>query len=115
MRFTKCERSELYLVAVAQKQSGPVWSDRQREHYPSVTHMNNQNLKLAIQKNGRLTKDTLSFLRKSGLEFESSQQKLFSSCRNLPLEILYVRDNDITNYVHTGIVDLWILRHNLIN
>ena len=77
--------------------------------------MNNQNLKLAIQKNGRLTKDTLSFLRKSGLEFESSQQKLFSSCRNLPLEILYVRHNDIPNYVQTGIVDLGIVGQNVIN
>ena len=68
-----------------------------------------KNLKLAIQKEGRLTEETLEFLRKSGLEFESYKQRLFSLCRNFPLEILYVRDDDIPDYVASGIVDLGIL------
>ena len=66
-------------------------------------------LKLAIQKEGRLTQESLEFLRKSGLEFESYRQKLMSSCRNFPLEIIYVRDNDISGYVENGTVDLGIL------
>ncbi|HLD03511.1 MAG TPA: ATP phosphoribosyltransferase, partial [Candidatus Dojkabacteria bacterium] len=61
--------------------------------------LNDKNLKLAIQKQGRLTDETLEFLRKSGLEFESYNQRLFSLCRNFPLEILYVRDDDIPDYV----------------
>lgn len=73
-----------------------------------------KNLKLAIQKEGRLTKETLEFLWKSGLEFESYKQKLFSLCRNFPLEILYVRDDDIGDYVATGTVDLGILGQNLL-
>ncbi len=77
--------------------------------------MSNQNLKLAIQKSGRLTKETLNFLRNSGLEFESYQQKLFSTCRNFPLEILFVRDDDITDYVQTGAVDMGIVGQNGIN
>ena len=76
---------------------------------------NNNNLKLAIQKEGRLTQESLEFLRKSGLEFESYRQKLMSSCRNFPLEIIYVRDNDISGYVENGIVDLGILGQNLLN
>lgn len=78
--------------------------------------MNNFNnyLKLAIQKEGRLTEETLSFLRKAGLEFESYRQKLFSRCQNFPLEIIYVRDNDIGDYVAGGIVDLGILGQNLL-
>src|SRR3990172_2452313 len=76
---------------------------------------NNNNLKLAIQKEGRLTQETLDFLRNSGLEFESYRQKLMSSCRNFPLEIIYVRDNDISGYVENGIVDLGILGQNLLN
>ncbi|OGG03592.1 ATP phosphoribosyltransferase [Candidatus Gottesmanbacteria bacterium RBG_16_37_8] len=75
---------------------------------------NNNNLKLAIQKEGRLTEETLSFLRRTGLEFESYQQRLFSSCRNFPLEILYLRDDDIPNYVSTGVVDLGIVGQNLL-
>jgi len=77
--------------------------------------LNNNNLKLAIQKEGRLTEETLEFLRKSGLMFESYKQRLFSSCRNFPLEILYVRDDDIPDYVATGTVDLGIVGQNVLN
>jgi ATP phosphoribosyltransferase len=80
-----------------------------------MANLNNKNLKLAIQKKGRLTDETLEFLRKSGLEFESYKQRLFSSCRNFPLEILYVRDDDIPDYVETGTVDLGILGQNKLN
>lgn len=77
--------------------------------------MKSKNLKLAIQKEGRLTTDTLDFLRKSGLDFESYKQKLMSVCRNFPLEILFVRDNDIPDYVESGTVDLGIVGANIIN
>ena len=71
-------------------------------------------IKLAIQKEGRLTDETLDFLRKSGLEFGNYKQKLFSICHNFPLEILYVRDDDIPDYVASGTVDLGILGQNLL-
>lgn len=80
-----------------------------------MANLNNKNLKLAIQKQGRLTDETLEFLRKSGLEFESYKQRLFSSCRNFPLDILYVRDDDIPDYVASGTVDLGILGQNILN
>ncbi len=76
--------------------------------------LDRKNLKLAIQKEGRLTAETLEFLKDSGLEFESYKQKLFSLCRNFPLEILYVRDDDIPDYVEKGIVDLGILGQNIL-
>ncbi|OGG18809.1 ATP phosphoribosyltransferase [Candidatus Gottesmanbacteria bacterium RIFCSPHIGHO2_02_FULL_39_14] len=76
---------------------------------------NNGNLKLAIQKEGRLTQDSLAFLRQTGLEFESYQKLLYSSCRNFPLEILYLRDDDIPNYVSTGVVDLGIAGQNILS
>ncbi|MBU4017166.1 ATP phosphoribosyltransferase [Patescibacteria group bacterium] len=80
-----------------------------------MANLNNKNLKLAIQKQGRLTDETIEFLRKSGLEFESYKQRLFSLCRNFPLEILYVRDDDIPDYVEAGTVDLGILGLNKLN
>jgi len=76
--------------------------------------LKDRNLRLAIQKQGRLTDETLDFLRKSGLEFESGRFKLFSSCRNFPLEIVYVRDDDILEFVASGIVDLGIIGQNLL-
>lgn len=80
-----------------------------------MANLNNKNLKLAIQKQGRLTDETIYFLRRSGLEFESYKQRLFSTCRNFPLEIFYVRDNDIPDYVASGTVDLGIVGDNTIN
>jgi len=49
------------------------------------------------------------------LEFESYKQRLFSVCRNFPLEILYVRDDDIPDYVASRTVDLGILGQNILN
>ncbi len=71
-------------------------------------------LKLAIQRSGRLTDDTLGLLHSIGLEFESYGQRLFSHCRNFPLSILYGRDDDIPGYVGLGTVDLGIVGQNLI-
>lgn len=79
-----------------------------------MSGLNNGNLKLAIQKEGRLTDETFAFLRNSGLEFESYNRRLFSSCRNFPLEIIYVRDDDIADYVSSGSVDLGIIGQNLL-
>ena len=80
-----------------------------------MNKLNNNYLRLAIQKEGRLTEETLVFLRSSGLEFESYKKRLFSQCLNFPLEILYVRDNDIPDYIVSETVDLGIIGQNLLN
>ena len=71
-------------------------------------------LRLAIQRSGRLTDDTLNLLKLIGLEFESYGQRLLSRCRNFPLSILYGRDDDIPGYVEMGTADLGIVGRNLI-
>ena len=71
-------------------------------------------IKLAVQRSGRLTEDTLALLHAIGLQFESYGQRLFSRCRNFPLSILYVRDDDIPEYVGLGTVDLGIVGRNLV-
>jgi ATP phosphoribosyltransferase len=71
-------------------------------------------LKLAVQRSGRLTQDTLDLLHSIGLQFESYGQRLFSHCRNFPLSILYGRDDDIPGYIARGTVDLGIVGRNLI-
>lgn len=77
--------------------------------------LNNGNLKLGVQKNGRLTEETVNFLRSAGLEFENNTQELFSICRNFPVELIYLRDDDIVDYVQSGAVDLGIIGQNLLN
>ncbi|MBA3449921.1 MAG: ATP phosphoribosyltransferase [Chloroflexia bacterium] len=73
-----------------------------------------QPLKMAVQRSGRLTQDTLDLLHAIGLQFESYGQRLFSHCRNFPLSILYGRDDDIPGYIGLGTVDLGIVGRNLI-
>lgn len=80
-----------------------------------MANLSSKNLKLAVQKQGRLTNETIEFLRNAGLSFESYKQRLFSTCRNFPLEILYVRDDDIANYVSSGTVDIGIVGQNILN
>ena len=77
--------------------------------------INNGNLKLGVQKSGRLTEETVRFLQSAGLEFESYKQRLFSTCRNFPLEIVYVRDDDIPGYVESGAVDIGIVGQDIVN
>ncbi len=82
---------------------------------PLVAADDRHRLKLAVQRSGRLTDDTLALLHAIGLEFESYGQRLFSHCRNFPLSILYGRDDDIPEYVGLGTVDLGIVGRNLIH
>ncbi len=71
-------------------------------------------LKLAVQRSGRLTDETLGLLRSIGLGFESYGQRLFSHCRNFPLTILYGRDDDIPGFLGMGTVDLGVVGRNLL-
>lgn len=76
--------------------------------------MKNTNLKLAVQKNGRLTFDTINLLCESGLKFNIDKRRSFASCLNFPMEIVYVRDDDIPNYVERGVVDLGVVGQNIL-
>lgn len=74
-----------------------------------------EGLRLAVQRQGRLTEGTLALLHNIGLEFESYSQRLFSPCRNFPLNLLYARDDDIPEYVAAGTVDVGIVGQNLVH
>lgn len=76
--------------------------------------MKNNHLILAVQKDGRLTGNSLDLLKTAGFVFDRYEHALMSVCDNFPLEIIYVRDDDIPRYVEEGIVDLGIIGENLI-
>lgn len=71
-------------------------------------------LRIAVQNNGRLTEPTLELLAGAGLEFDGYSRRLFSSVRNFDLDILFLRDDDIPEYVQDGISDLGIVGRNLV-
>lgn len=72
-------------------------------------------LKIAIQKSGRLNEKSVELLKNCGLSFENYKSSLISQVSNFPLEILFLRDDDIPEYVQDGIADLGIVGENVIN
>ncbi len=74
----------------------------------------NGRMKIALQRSGRLTDESISLLRACGLEFEFQKQSLYSPCKNFDLDILAIRDDDIPEYVQDGVADLGIVGENII-
>jgi ATP phosphoribosyltransferase len=72
-------------------------------------------LKIAIQKSGRLNEKSVELLKNCGLSFENYKSSLVSNVSNFPLEILFLRDDDIPEYVQDGIADLGIVGENVIS
>ena len=73
-----------------------------------------KNLKIAVQKKGRLAEPSRQILKSIGLDFEHYEGRLFSPCRNFPLDILFLRDDDIPEYVQDGVADLGIVGLNVV-
>ena len=71
-------------------------------------------LKIAIQKSGRLNEKSVELLKNCGLSFDNYKSSLISPVSNFPLEILFLRDDDIPEYVQDGIADLGIVGENVI-
>lgn len=69
-------------------------------------------LKIAIQKKGRLSEKSIQLLRDAGIQFSQSSRKLRAEASNFPLEILFLRDDDIPHYVSQGVADIGIVGQN---
>lgn len=69
-------------------------------------------LKLALQKSGRLSEKSLKLLEECGIKISNGTRKLKAISSNLPLEILFLRDDDIPQYVEQGVADIGILGLN---
>jgi ATP phosphoribosyltransferase len=71
-------------------------------------------LRLALPNKGRLAEPAVALLRDAGLDFEMADRRLTASARNFPLEMLFVRTDDIAEYVADGLVDLGITGRDLV-
>lgn len=74
----------------------------------------NGNLKVAIQKKGRLTDKSVELLKLCGFDFENYSERLFVSARNYPIDILFLRDDDIPEYVKDKVADIGIVGENIV-
>lgn len=71
-------------------------------------------LKIAIQKSGRLNEDSLKLLKDCGISIDNGIDQLRVQARNFPLEIFFLRNSDIPQYVKDGVVDCAIVGENLL-
>lgn len=71
-------------------------------------------IRLAIQKSGRLNNDSLSLLKDCGINIENGKDQLKTSATNFPIEVFFLRNGDIPQYLRDGVVDLAIVGENLL-
>ena len=69
-------------------------------------------LRIAIQTKGRLNEDSMSLLSETGIKLVSSSRRLISAAKNFPLEALFLRDDDIPQFVADGVADIGIVGKN---
>ncbi|HYJ65817.1 MAG TPA: ATP phosphoribosyltransferase [Parafilimonas sp.] len=71
-------------------------------------------LKIALQKSGRLYEDSISILKECGIEFQNGMNKLLNEAINFPLQVLFLRDDDIPQYVADAVADVGIVGENIV-
>ena len=71
-------------------------------------------LNIAIQKSGRLYDDSLKIIKDCGISIDNEKDQLKASARNFPLEVFYLRNGDIPQYLRDGIVDIAIIGENIL-
>lgn len=71
-------------------------------------------LKIAIQKSGRLYESSIKLLKECGIELNNGNKELKTIAENFPLEIFFLRDDDIPQYVHDGVADIGIVGENVL-
>ena len=69
-------------------------------------------LRIAIQSKGRLFEDTMALLQEAGIKLNTSKRTLLVQAANFPVEVLFLRDDDIPQYVADGVADIGIIGRN---
>ena len=71
-------------------------------------------LKIAVQKSGRLHDDSMKLLKDIGISIDNGKDQLKASAKNFPLEVFYLRNGDIPQYLKDGVVDAAIIGENVL-
>ncbi len=71
-------------------------------------------LKIAIQKSGRLYEESIKLLRECGIDINNGNKQLKTTAENFPLEIFFLRDDDIPQYVFDNVADIGIVGQNVV-
>ncbi len=71
-------------------------------------------LRIAVQKSGRLNEDSMRILKDIGISIDNGKDQLKASARNFPVEVFYLRNGDIPQYLKDGVVDAAIIGENVL-
>jgi len=71
-------------------------------------------IRIAIQKSGRLNEESLQILKNCGISIDNGKDQLKASARNFPMEVFYLRNGDIPQYLRDGVVDIAIIGENVL-
>lgn len=71
-------------------------------------------LKIAIQKSGRLYEDSIKLLKECGIELNNGNKQLKTTASNFPVEVYFLRDDDIPQYVYDAVADVGIVGENVL-
>ena len=71
-------------------------------------------LKIAVQKSGRLNEDSMRLLKDIGISIDNGKDQLKASANDFPLEVFYLRNGDIPQYLRDGVVDVAIIGENVL-
>ena len=71
-------------------------------------------LRIAIQKSGRLYEDSVQLLKECGIELRNVKDRLRTVSENFPIEVFFLRDDDIPEYVEDGVADIGIVGQNVL-
>ncbi|WNH10277.1 ATP phosphoribosyltransferase [Thalassobellus suaedae] len=71
-------------------------------------------LRIAVQKSGRLNEDSMGILKDIGISIDNGKDQLKASARNFPVEVFYLRNGDIPQYLKDGVVDAAIIGENVL-
>ena len=71
-------------------------------------------LKIAIQKSGRLYEDSIQLLKECGIQLNNGNKQLKAAAFNFPIEVFFLRDDDIPQYVYDGVADIGIVGENVL-
>ncbi len=71
-------------------------------------------IRIAIQKSGRLNEESLQILKNCGVTIDNGKDQLKASARNFPMEVFYLRNGDIPQYLRDGVVDIAIIGENVL-
>lgn len=86
----------------------PIWI------YSNMLLTKMSKLKIAIQKSGRLNQDSLQILKDCGISIDNGKDQLKASASNFSLEVFYLRNGDIPQYLRDGVVDVAIIGENVL-